>query len=84
MVPENFEWMARGNCRGKPTALWFPTRGDGAAARTLCERCPVKSECLEYALTDEPAPVGIWAGIDERERAGMRKLRRLTSATAAA
>ena len=75
--------MAQGNCRGKPTAMFFPTSGDGAPARALCEQCPVKSQCLEYALTDEPAPEGIWAGTDERERAGMRKLRRLTSPAAA-
>jgi WhiB family redox-sensing transcriptional regulator len=84
MVPELFDWMARGNCRGKPTAMWFPASGDGAAARALCATCPVAAECLEYALTDEPAPEGIWAGTDERERAGMRKLRRLNSASVAA
>jgi hypothetical protein len=56
MVPEDFEWMAQRNCRGKPTAMWFPARGD--------------------ALTDKPAPVGIWAGTDERERAAIRRERR--------
>jgi WhiB family transcriptional regulator, redox-sensing transcriptional regulator len=62
LVSEEFEWMAQGNCRGKPTAMWLLVRGDAATARALCQQCPVKTECLEYALTDEPAPVGIWAG----------------------
>ena len=76
MVPDDFDWMAQGNCREKPTAMWFPVRGDAPAARALCPQCPVKSPCLEYAITDEPAPVGIWAGTDERERAAIRRQRR--------
>ena len=82
MVPEHFEWMAQGNCRGKSTAMWFPLSGNAPAARALCASCPVKSQCLEYALTDKPAPAGIWAGTDERERREIRKLRKVTSTAA--
>ena len=76
MIPEDYEWMAQGNCRGKPTAWWFPVSGDAAAARALCEQCPVKSPCLDYAVTNKPAPMGIWAGTDERERTAIRRERR--------
>ena len=72
---ERFEWMDDASCRGKPTALFFPVKGDAPAARALCQKCPVKSPCLEYTVTDRPAPVGIWAGTDERERVVIRRER---------
>jgi WhiB family redox-sensing transcriptional regulator len=76
MFPETWEWMARGNCRNKPTALFFPGKGYGAAARAICATCPVQSECLELALTEKPYPEGIWGGVDERERSAIRRERR--------
>ena len=79
MVPE--DWMAQASCRGKPTAMFFPRSDDGAAeARALCASCPVAAQCLEYALNNKQAPVGIWGGTDERERARIRKLRRASAA----
>ena len=64
------------NCRGKPTAQFFPVRGDGAAARAICRQCPVQTECLEYAIADPLPVVGIFGGTDERERAAIRHQRR--------
>jgi WhiB family redox-sensing transcriptional regulator len=70
------EWLTQASCRNKPTALFFPGKGDGAAARAICRECPVRGECLEYALTDEPYPEGIFGGTDQRERAAIRRERR--------
>jgi hypothetical protein len=41
---------------------------------TLCRRCLVREECLEFALTD-PTLVGIFGGTTERERRVWRQLR---------
>lgn len=78
-----FEWDAEGwrddaACRHTNAELFFPAGSTGAAvdqieaARAVCGRCPVKAECLQFALeTNQEA--GIWGGTDEDER---RKLRR--------
>ena len=73
------EWKLRAACRGKDPGLWFPSeigrrhydrtvRVLTARARAICTGCPVRGECLEYALvTDQPW--GIWGGMTEDERA---------------
>jgi WhiB family transcriptional regulator, redox-sensing transcriptional regulator len=33
----------------------------------VCERCPVKDECLSYALNNE-ITFGVWGGLTERQR----------------
>jgi hypothetical protein len=37
-------------------------RGDVAKARAICDLCPVRVECLEWALTEPQLFWGIWAG----------------------
>ncbi len=77
-----------GACTGKPTDWWFPLRkkeiqGTGlveakenaAVAKLICQSCSRISECLEYALHHEP--LGIWGGMDETERAILRRARNI-------
>ena len=76
-VTKSAEWMARGNCRNFPPAMFFPSDGAGVErARAICAKCPVTSECLEYALT-EHIDHGVWGGCSERERRRIAKRRRL-------
>lgn len=43
------------------------------AARAVCETCPVRQQCLEYAVRKR-IPDGIWGGLTEKElRALLRK-----------
>ena len=66
------EWMESASCRDEDRALFFPSLGGNAAkARAICSTCPVRQECLAYALAD-PESAGVCGGISERER---RKLR---------
>ena len=44
-------------------------------SRSVCARCPVASECLDYAL-DLGTKVGIWGGLTERERRRVRAILR--------
>ena len=74
------EWMAQGRCRDLPPAVFFPSDGVGVdAARRICEECPVKSPCLEYALKNH-IDHGVWGGTSERERRRIARRRRLALA----
>lgn len=76
------DWMRRGNCRHQHPSTFFPSDGVGVElARRICATCPVKDECLEYALT-ERIDHGVWGGASERERRRILKRRRLAAAQA--
>ncbi len=54
-------WMRTASCRGRPPGEFFPSDGVGVErAKKLCVQCPVRLECLEYALElpDRPRRVG--------------------------
>ena len=71
-------WRRRAGCTGYPTEWFFPPAGppgEGAIeARRLCAGCPVRAECLAYAL-EAPEEVGIWGGTTANERAATRRAR---------
>lgn len=72
-------WHEFGRCRAYPTYVFFPTDGAGVeVARRICAGCPVKKECLEYALEGN-IDHGIWGGESERRRRTMRRQRRLAA-----
>jgi len=70
------DWETRAACRGQSAAIFFaPThfeRKEARAARerqakAVCAACPVRKECLNYALRIRE-PHGIWGGLSEVER----------------
>lgn len=68
-------WLRGASCQGVDADLFFPPRGAPAKeAKALCGRCPVRQECLDYAL-DHGERFGIWGGMSERQR---RRIRRST------
>jgi len=68
-------WVERGACRGVSTDLFFPERGESpAAAKAVCATCPVRVECLDYALV-VLGQSGIWGGQSERQRRQIRSRR---------
>lgn len=70
------EWMLDGACRGIDPNLFNHERGDNAAirqAKAVCAGCPVRSDCLYYALSLGVRLLpGVWGGTSERERRKMR------------
>lgn len=68
------EWMIDGLCAQVDPEIFFPDKGGTTTpARSICNAgCPVKAECLAYAL-ERGERFGIWGGLSERER---RKLAR--------
>ena len=48
--------------------LFFPELGESTVrAKKLCGSCPVKLQCLEYAL-DAGESIGVWGGTSPKER----------------
>ncbi|GGY12305.1 WhiB family transcriptional regulator [Streptomyces minutiscleroticus] len=72
------DWNQKGACRtADPDELFV----EGAAqrrAKEICTGCPVRTECLAYAL-DHRIEYGVWGGMTERERRAL--LRRRTTVT---
>jgi len=60
--PLKLEWVEQALCRQHPDIDWFDTECGLMAAASICYRCPVKSECLDYAV-ETRAEDGIWAGL---------------------
>ena len=69
-------WLEYAACAGVDADLFFPVgNGDSvgeqtADAKRVCAGCPVKSECLDWALETRQY-TGVWGGLSERERRGM-------------
>lgn len=64
-------WMFYANCKGQ-THKMFPRAhkdiGYIPDARALCDACPVRKQCLAYALEFPVADMhGIWAGMTSRQ-----------------
>lgn len=70
------QWMLRALCRGRAPSEFFPSDGVGVeVAQRVCVECPVKVECLEYAL-EHRIDHGVWGGCSERERRRILRRRR--------
>lgn len=71
-------WRLDAACRDSAPELFFPIGVTGLAleqidvAKSVCERCVVQAECLEFALeTNQEA--GVWGGTSEDERRHLRR-----------
>ncbi|MEV6318592.1 WhiB family transcriptional regulator [Streptomyces sp. NPDC051776] len=68
------DWSERAICRaGDPDELFV----EGALqnrAKATCVGCPVRTECLAYAL-DHRVEFGVWGGMTERERRALLRRR---------
>jgi WhiB family redox-sensing transcriptional regulator len=69
-------WESRALCRDADSGCFIPPlreeseterRARELAAKRVCAACPVRQECLEYALRLRE-PFGIWGGLSETER----------------
>ena len=68
-------WMADANCAGVDPELFFPQRGESTVeAKAVCRACPVRAQCLDYALSINERN-GIWGGTSERQRRTIREQR---------
>lgn len=68
---EAFDYQPKGACAqpGIPDDIDFFSiyERDQRRAKTICNICPVKEECLDFALKYKE-PDGIWGGMTYKER----------------
>ncbi|MFL5767993.1 MAG: WhiB family transcriptional regulator [Actinomycetota bacterium] len=76
-------WQFRAECRGEDSSLFFAPNyferreeklAREARAKAFCDRCPVRTDCLEYAL-DSREGHGVWGGLNELERRAVLRQR---------
>lgn len=72
------EWKWDAACQGMGPEVFYLEQGQKTenimkvqAARQICGRCPVKVECLRYAV-DNYIGTGIWAGTTPLQRKRLR------------
>ena len=77
-------WQARAACHDADPEQFFPASDDFTAIETaaqlvaaakVCHRCPVRRECLTYAV-DSGQRHGIWAGHTPGQLRAIRRDRR--------
>ena len=67
-------WRSAAACRSADPELFFPISDSGksleqvAEAKAICAGCPVRNECLAFALRTGQV-YGIWGGTTTHERA---------------
>jgi WhiB family redox-sensing transcriptional regulator len=78
------DWKDQAKCWGKTTSpdtdYWFPDpeepedvrHSKTQSAKAICLTCPVKEECLRYAI-EFGEVYGIWGGKTNRERSVIRR-----------
>ena len=77
-MPGYDDWRQRAACRDEDPELFFPLSEIGpgthqvARAKAVCASCPVRAECLGYAL-DNGLDHGIFGGTTESERRTLRR-----------
>lgn len=66
-------WWRRAACQEADPELFFPVTAQGPAAdeiaraKALCAGCPVRRQCLQFALATRQLH-GVWGGTTEDER----------------
>src|SRR5579863_6117249 len=75
----NWGWQDAAECRGEDLLLFFGPDGERQPerdirerkAKEICAACPVRLECLNYAVS-RPEKYGTWGGLNEDERSAER------------
>ncbi|MFZ4153650.1 WhiB family transcriptional regulator [Streptomyces pseudogriseolus] len=71
-------WRQSAACRTEDPELFFPIGTSGPAllqteqAKAVCRRCPVREQCLEWAL-ETGQSIGVWGGTSETERRALKR-----------
>ena len=80
---EQLDWQEQALCREYSVDDFFgPDQAETeiekqvreAAAKTVCQRCPVREPCLEFAM-ETNQKYGIWGGLTDKERASLKRRR---------
>ncbi|MFJ3189127.1 WhiB family transcriptional regulator [Streptomyces halstedii] len=71
-------WRTHAACRDEDPDLFFPIGTTGPAlvqteeAKAVCRGCPVRQQCLDWALENNQ-DAGVWGGLGETERRTLKR-----------
>ena len=69
-------WTVDAACAGADPSVFFPEHGRAATqAKQICAGCPVRADCLDFALASHER-FGIYGGLTEKERRAEARRRR--------
>ena len=70
------KWDSEASCQSIDPEVFFPERPSDRAldAKAICRGCPVRTQCLEFALSAR-LDHGVWGGLTEVERRSLRRSR---------
>jgi WhiB family redox-sensing transcriptional regulator len=71
---EATQWTDQASCAYLDPEELFVEGAAQNRAKTVCQACPVRTECLAYAL-DHRIEFGVWGGATERERRAILRRR---------
>ena len=72
----NEPWLDNAMCANMEPAIFFPPpKANNGPAKSICYQCPVRNDCLNYALQHNIRE-GVWGGMGERERQREAKRRK--------
>ena len=64
----NMYWEEDARCRRYDPEIFFAPKATAERrAKAICGRCPVRGDCLSFALENR-VQFGIWGGMNGRER----------------
>lgn len=66
------EWAKDAACSGLADMFHSDYDGDQEAALAICDRCPVREPCLDFALRTRQTQ-GVWGGTLAPDRVKLRK-----------
>lgn len=73
LLAEGTRWQDLALCAQTDPESFFVGKGEPTApAKKVCMACPVRTECLEYALENNENH-GVWGGLSERQRRKLKK-----------
>ncbi|MCZ3387440.1 MAG: WhiB family transcriptional regulator [Actinomycetia bacterium] len=77
-------WDVEAGCQSIDPEVFFPDRpaDRAAAAKAICRGCPVRTQCLEFAI-DARLDHGVWGGLTGAERRSLRRSRQRRARRAA-
>ena len=88
MILNNEEWREEASCKKIGPKIFFAdnensneSKKDVKIAKSICSKCNVRAECLNYALNNKIS-FGIWGGFNSRERNSLIKKLKLDNYSA--
>jgi len=67
------QWTGASLCSQVDPEVWFPELGGSVkSAKRICNRCPVRPQCLDQAL-ERDEEFGVWGGMSPRDRRSLKR-----------